>query len=358
MNEAETPVTPTEFSDRILAWFDRHGRTHLPWQQQPNRYRVWVSEIMLQQTQVATVIPYYQRFMGQFPSIQALAEAPLDSVLSLWSGLGYYARARNLHHAASIVCDRHHGQIPEDVETLASLPGIGRSTAGAILALSDGQRQPILDGNVKRVLSRFCGIAGWPGHSRVQHQLWNLAERYTPPHRVAAYTQAMMDLGSLVCTRRRPVCDACPVADHCRAHAISREHDFPTPKPRRQLPVRATCMLLMRTTDGEVLLEQRPTHGIWGGLWSFPECPTGSDIPRWCQQRYGVQVERSQTWATIRHSFSHFHLDITPVRVDVERRPDEIMEADSRVWYNVHHPDARGLAAPVQRLLQTLANDY
>ena len=358
MKKANGPLTPSEFSTRVLTWFDRHGRTRLPWQQQPTRYRVWVSEVMLQQTQVNTVIPYYQRFMSHFPTVQTLARAPLDNVLSLWSGLGYYARARNLHRAAGIVCDQHCGEVPADIATLATLPGIGRSTAGAILALSDGQRQPILDGNVKRVLTRFCSITGWPGNSHVQHRLWTLAERYTPSQRIAAYTQAMMDLGSLVCTRRRPLCGACPLADHCQAHAMSREHEFPTPKPRRPLPVRATCMLLMRSSVGEVLLEQRPPHGVWGGLWSLPECPLGSDIPDWCQQRYGVQVEEFHSWAPIRHSFSHFHLDITPVHVDVGRRPDKIMEADRRVWYNVHQPDARGLAAPVQRLLQTLASDF
>lgn len=352
-------LSPAAFARRVLDWYDRHGRKTLPWQHDPAPYRVWVSEIMLQQTQVGTVIPYYQRFMARFPDLRALADAPLDEVLAHWSGLGYYARARNLHRAAAIACERFGGELPGDIEQLAELPGIGRSTAGAILALSRGQRQPILDGNVKRVLARLHAVDGWPGRSAVQQRLWALAERHTPDQRVADYTQAMMDLGAMVCTRRRPNCRACPVSDGCVARAAGREHDYPAPKPRRELPVRRTRMLLLRDPEGRVLLEQRPPTGVWGGLWSFPECPPEADIADWCAQHHGLRVGAIQPWSTLRHTFSHFHLDITPVRVEVERPTDAIMDSDRRVWYNIVHPDqARGLAAPVQRLLAILANDF
>ena len=312
---------------------------------------------MLQQTQVTTVIPYYQRFMTKFPDIRALANAPLDQVLALWSGLGYYARARNLHRTAGIVCDHYGGELPHDIKLLSDLPGIGRSTAGAILALSLGQRQAILDGNVKRVLARLHAVEGWPGRSAVAHQLWQLAEQYTPSERVAAYTQAMMDLGAMVCTRRRPQCPVCPLAAHCEAHAQGREHAYPTPKPRREQPVRRTRMLLLCSTSRQVLLEQRPPTGVWGGLWSFPECPMDADISAWCREHYGVAVQDYQTWATLRHTLSHFHLDIIPVYITAQPLADRVMAADRQVWYNIDQPDARGLAAPVQRLLTTLAHD-
>ena len=312
---------------------------------------------MLQQTQVTTVIPYYQRFMTHFPDIMTLAAAPLDQVLALWSGLGYYARARNLHRTAVIVCDHYGGELPTDIDSLSQLPGIGRSTAGAILALSLGQPQAILDGNVKRVLARFHAVEGWPGRSAVTRQLWQLAEQYTPTQRVAAYTQAMMDLGAMVCKRRRPQCHACPLAAHCQAHAQGREHAYPAPKPRRDKPLRQIRMLLLCSSQHQVLLEQRPPTGVWGGLWSFPECPMDADIATWCREQYGVVVQDYQTWAPLRHTLSHFHLEITPVYSVVQPLADRVMAADRQVWYNIEQPDARGLAAPVQRLLTTLAND-
>lgn len=353
------PVTlsPRWFSRQVLDWFDQHGRKQLPWQHNPTPYRVWVSEIMLQQTQVTTAAPYFLRFMTRFPDVATLAAAPLNEVLALLSGLGYYARARNLHRAAELIRDRHDGELPTDIDALSALPGIGRSTAGAILALSLNQRQPILDGNVKRVLARFHAIAGWPGQTAVTRQLWQLAERYTPWERVAEYTQAMMDLGSMVCTRRRPLCSACPIAEGCVAHAEGREHAFPQPKPRRELPVRRTRMLLLCLPDGRVLLEQRPPTGVWGGLWSFPECPPDADVANWCRQHYGLTVRNSRSWSTLRHTFSHFHLDITPMCIEVTATSDRVMAADGQVWYNTRNPDAVGLPAPVQRLLATLAND-
>lgn len=350
-------MSPNELSQRVLNWFDAHGRKQLPWQENPTLYRVWVSEIMLQQTQVTTVIPYYRRFMAQFPDIRALADAEPDEVLRLWAGLGYYARARHLHRTAQILREQHGGEMPLDIAVLQALPGIGRSTAGAILALAAGQRHPILDGNVKRVLARFAAIEGWPGQSLVQAALWQLAERYTPVERVADYTQAMMDLGALICTPRRPHCRVCPLADGCAAHTQGREIAYPAPKLRREPPVRATRMLLLRTTDSEVLLERRPPVGVWGGLWSLPECPLEADIAEWCQERWGLTVKVDVPWGVVRHRFSHFHLDITPVPARVIERGQGVMEGERFVWYKLRHSDDRGIAAPVKRLLAVLNND-
>lgn len=349
---------PDEFSQRVLRWFDTHGRKQLPWQQEPNPYRVWVSEIMLQQTQVATVIPYYKAFMACFPDVVTLANAPLDQVLHLWSGLGYYARARHLHQAAAIIKAQHRGQIPLDFPSLRALPGIGRSTAGAILALAANQRHPILDGNVKRVLTRFHAIEGWPGKTPVLTTLWELAERYTPWARVADYTQAIMDLGALVCTRSRPQCQLCPLIAGCRAHAQGRETAFPAPKSRRPLPIRKTCMVMPRTPQGEILLEKRPPHGIWGGLWSFPECPLECDVESWCHDYLGIEALEVQPWSLLRHTFSHFHLDIAPLRVTVKTPKLAVQEETRFVWYDTRHPDERGLAAPVKRLLTLLSSEF
>ncbi len=346
-----------EFARRVLDWFDAHGRKQLPWQENPTPYRVWVSEIMLQQTQVATVIPYYGRFMAQFPDLRALADAELDAVLQCWAGLGYYARARHLHQAARIVRDQYRGEMPLELATLQRLPGIGRSTAGAILALAAGQRQPILDGNVKRLLARFAAVQGWPGQVPVQATLWELAERFTPAQRVADYTQAMMDLGALVCTPRRPDCPACPLAEPCAAHALGRELDFPAPKPRQALPTRTVRMLLLRSETGEVLLEHRPPVGIWGGLWSFPECPLDANIADWCEAQWGLRVEVEPAWRTVRHCFSHFRLEITPTPVRVLGQRDQVMAGQRFVWYNSRDPIRRGMAAPAQRLWAALASE-
>lgn len=352
------PVTP--LSAALLAWFDRHGRKDLPWQRDPTPYRVWVSEIMLQQTQVATVIPYYARFMQRFPTVTSLADAPLDAVLHEWTGLGYYARARNLQRAAQMVRDRHGGELPRDIEALQRLPGIGRSTAGAILALAYQQCHPILDGNVKRVLTRLHALPGWPGARAVESELWKLAAAHTPAARVAHYTQAIMDLGATVCTRTRPACPACPLRAACAAHTQDRVADYPAPKPRKALPTKHTTLLMVCNEHGAVLLEQRPPAGIWGGLWSLPEYDAQSDahlLAAWCAQRYGYTITDLQSWPVLRHSFSHFHLDITPVRARVAAVPPaRTLEPRHTVWYNSRTPDARGLAAPVKRLLTTLSD--
>lgn len=341
------------FSDRVLEWFESHGRKDLPWQLNPTPYRVWVSEVMLQQTQVTTVIPYFERFMVSYPDVAALAGADLDAVLHHWSGLGYYARARNLHKAARNIVTDHGGMFPEDFASVVALPGIGRSTAGAILALSRNERHAILDGNVKRVLARLHAVAGWPGTSSVADELWQLAERYTPAERVAEYTQAMMDLGATICKRTRPLCADCPLARDCGAHAMGRETDYPGRKPGKKKPLRKTQMLLVCSGD-EIYLERRPATGIWGGLWSFPELESGSNIDDWCQERLSILPFRVERWQLIRHSFTHFDLDIQPIAVRTQDASSRVADSDERVWYNLRTPPQLGMAAPVSNLIQQL----
>ncbi len=343
------------FADQLLAWYDRCGRKDLPWQQGRDAYAIWISEIMLQQTQVATVIPYYQRFMARFPAVASLADAGLDEVLHLWSGLGYYARARNLHRAAQHIRDHHHGRFPADFEQVVALPGIGRSTAGAILAFSTGSRHVILDGNVKRVLCRYHAIAGWPGQADVEKRLWTLAEQHTPPQRVAEYTQAIMDLGATCCTRTRPRCAECPLQSGCQAREMQRVQEFPAARPRKSLPVRAATLLIIRDANGHVLLERRPPAGIWGGLWSLPEWPQDDPVEAWCARRFGLTVHQPTLGEVLRHTFSHFHLDIQPLMLEAASAGHRVMEPGDVVWYNTQQPDARGLAAPVERLLAQVA---
>lgn len=339
------------FPGRILAWYDRHGRKDLPWQQNPTPYRVWVSEIMLQQTQVTTVIPYYERFMQRFPDVRALADAAEDDVLHHWSGLGYYARARNLQKAARIIRDEYAGEFPAEFEAVASLPGIGRSTAGAILSLALNQRHAILDGNVKRVLSRHAGIEGWPGTSSVEKALWSCAEERTPSRRVANYNQAMMDLGATLCTRTRPACAICPVAGDCVARIENRQHELPGRKPRKETPLRRTEMLLLEL-NGAVLLEKRPPAGIWGGLWSFPEC---DDHREWLREQ-GIEALEVTALPEVTHVFSHFRLDIRPLRV-VLRKPPALSNDRETVWYHAGREEALGFAAPVKSILEQHFSD-
>ena len=344
-----------DFSARVLTWFARHGRKDLPWQQPATPYRVWLSEIMLQQTRVDTVIPYFQRFYARFPEVPALAAAPLDEVLHLWTGLGYYARARNLHRAAQLMCTRHESRVPDNVDALQALPGIGRSTAGAILALAYGQRQPILDGNVKRVLCRYHALPGWPGEKAVEARLWQLAAAYTPAHEAAAYTQAMMDLGATVCNRARPCCGGCPLRSGCAAYRDGEVARYPAPRPRKVLPVEHTAMLMLQNTGGEVLLYRRPSKGIWGGLWSFPECPGPEQVAAWCREHLHLAVQAWDTWPTFRHTFTHFHLEITPVHVPLPAFSGlEKFTDGGTLWYKHSGATDYGLPAPVARLLQQL----
>ena len=336
----------------LLAWFDRAGRKHLPWQQDPTAYRVWVSEIMLQQTQVATVIDYYQRFMQRFPDVRALAAAPVDEVLHLWTGLGYYARARNLHRAAQLIVAEHGGDFPQTIAAAQALPGIGRSTAGAILALSRSQRHPILDGNVKRVLARYFGIEGFPGEREVEKTLWSLADQCTPAERVAHYTQAIMDLGATVCTRSRPRCADCPVTDGCVARRENLTAVLPQPKPPRDVPTRRTTMLVVRDADGRVLLERRPPTGVWARLWSLPEVDDAGDAAARLLERHGVSAPASRALAPFVHTFSHYRLDVTPLLFD-DARATRVADADAR-WHAASDYDALGLPAPVRKLLMQL----
>ena len=342
------------FSSRLLSWFEQNGRKDLPWQQQLTPYRVWVSEIMLQQTQVKTVIPYFQRFMRSFPDITSLAQAELDQVLHHWSGLGYYARGRNLHKTAKLVCHEFAGEFPEDIESIMDLPGIGRSTAGAILSLACNQRQPILDGNVKRVLCRHRAIEGWPGASATQKILWSVAEELTPTKNVAAYTQSIMDLGATVCTRSRPQCGSCPVEVDCAARAQGRVSEFPFSKKRKPLPVKHSIMLMLRNEQQALLLLKRPPVGIWGGLWSFPEAPLDVELVDWCENELGLRISVEQVHPVIRHTFSHFHLDIKPIQGTANSIMNRVLEPGATVWYNTGQPEALGLAAPVQKLMNML----
>jgi A/G-specific adenine glycosylase len=344
----------SQLAPLLLAWWDQHGRHDLPWQKNPTPYRVWVSEIMLQQTQVATVTRYYDTFMQAFPDVRTLADAPADEVLHRWSGLGYYARARNLHRAAQLVRDRHGGVVPTDFDALSALPGIGRSTAAAILALSANQHHAILDGNVKRVLARVFGIAGVPTEAAVQRELWTLAERCTPTQRVAHYTQAIMDLGASVCTRGKPACAPCPLRENCVALAAGLTAQLPARKPARARPLRHCVLLLCTRADGAVLLERRADTGIWGGLWGLPEVASVEAVGEWCSAQFGRAPGAQSVRPVFRHGFTHFDLDITPVECRLAHVPLRAMEGDRWLWYNRAAPARIGLAAPVTRLLESL----
>lgn len=345
-------MTQPTFSDRIIDWYHLHGRKTLPWQQDKTPYRVWISEIMLQQTQVATVIPYYQRFMDSYPDIISLANAPIDEVLHHWTGLGYYARARNLHKTAQKVRDVFQGEFPTSLEEVIALPGIGRSTAGAILSLSLGQPHAILDGNVKRVLTRHFAIEGWYGVAKVEKELWRVSESLTPQSDTTLYNQAMMDLGASHCSRSKPACQLCPVADTCIAYATDRTKEFPNSKPKKTTPVKVTTMLLIHSGD-EVHLIKRPDRGIWGGLHCFPEFPDRDEMQHWLdQQAFGGVLKQLPE---IRHTFSHYHLDITPYHLRLVQPSEHVvMEANHSLWYSLTNPPQVGLAAITQSLLETI----
>lgn len=340
------------FAARLLDWSEEFGRRGLPWQIGRTPYGVWVSEIMLQQTRAATVIPYYTRFMAAFPSVEDLATAHPDHVLGLWSGLGYYARARNLHRAAQLIAEEHGGVIPTTVEGLMSLPGVGRSTAGAIMALAHGKRAPILDGNVKRVLARYEAVEGWPGRTAVQKGLWAHAERYTPHERVAGYTQAIMDLGATVCTRTRPRCGDCPLAADCKARIRGLQAVLPTPRPGKVRPQRDVRMLLIANADREVLLERRPLNGIWGGLYSLPELAAEDDPRGWCRRHLGVDVREHTAGSPLKHGFSHFDLMIHPLEIRLDADTNALMDRGGWLWYNPAQEARVGVAAPIAVLLK------
>ena len=338
----------------LLRWSAQHGRHDLPWQRDPTPYRVWISEVMLQQTQVATVIDYYDRFMQRFPDVATLAAAPLDEVLHLWSGLGYYSRARNLHRAAQLLVEQRGGALPATAAELAELPGIGRSTAAAILALSAGERGAILDGNVRRVLARCFLVTGAPTPSATERRLWQLAELCTPHEDVAAYTQAIMDLGATVCVRRRPLCAACPLEPHCAAKRSRRQHEMPAPRARTVRRMRAVVMLLAQRRDGSVLLERRPERGVWGGLWCPPQFPSVEAAELYAATRLHSAVVDPQSLAIVRHAFTHFELEITPLLARCEAWAG-VMDEPPTLWYNPAHPERLGLPAPVAAIIQSIA---
>lgn len=340
------PNNPVNFAQRLLAWYATDGRKDLPWQRNRDPYAIWVSEIMLQQTQVTTVIPYFERFLQRFPNIAALAQAPIDDVLHLWTGLGYYARARNLHKAAQLIQTSHAGQFPKTIEQVVKLPGIGLSTAGAILSFAFGQTHSILDGNVKRVLCRHRAVDGWPGTTKVHNSLWEIALQLTPKAQAAQYNQAIMDLGATLCRRSKPDCPQCPAKLDCIAFAKGTVANYPASKPKTKKPVRQTFMLIAVNEQQEVMLEQRPPVGIWGGLWCFPEAAATE------------QLTIRQQLPEFRHTFSHYHLDITPVIIERKPKPlgnNNVEEPRPTQWCNPAAPPAVGYAAPVKKLLAMLA---
>jgi A/G-specific adenine glycosylase len=354
MNQSPNPQD-SMLATPLIEWHARQGRHDLPWQRDRVPYRVWVSEIMLQQTQVATVIAYYQRFMARFPDVLALADAPIDDVLHLWAGLGYYARARNMHRAACRIRDEFKGEFPQTFEDISSLPGIGRSTAGAILALSRGERFPILDGNVKRVLSRFFGVEGSTSDRITVNTMWQLAERCTPHSQVDVYTQAIMDLGATVCTRRKPLCSYCPLAPECFARLTGRQHDLPSPRPAREKRVRQVFMLVAMRDDGSVLLERRPEHGIWGGLWCLPEFDTLSAANVYAGRSLRGASAQPKPLTIVEHTFTHFDLVITPLLTSCLGQMG-VMDTIPTVWYNARDPVRIGLPSPIKTLLDNLAS--
>jgi A/G-specific adenine glycosylase len=343
-----------DFAARLLAWFDTHGRKNLPWQVSPTPYRVWISEIMLQQTQVATVIAYYQRFIARFPDVESLAAAPLDEVLHLWTGLGYYARARNLHRAAGLIVAQHSGEFPRAIAQLQSLPGIGRSTAAAILALAHGERHAILDGNVKRVLARVFGIAGDPAAAQTVARFWQQAEACTPSSRVAAYTQGIMDLGATLCARARPACAACPMSGICVAARDGRQAELPQRKARRARKSRSAVLLIATAADA-VYVERRVASGIWGGLWSPPEFADDAAALDWCRSEIGELRGAPAKLAPIDHAFTHFDLRLYPLRVECEPRP--AVHEKAALWYTLRTPPRVGLPQPIRVLLEQLAQE-
>lgn len=341
----------SKFAAALISWHAAHGRKALPWQGTTDPYRIWLSEIMLQQTQVAAVIPYYERFLKRFPDVAALASASEEEVLQLWSGLGYYARGRNLHAAARKIISEFQGRFPDTAEKIETLPGIGRSTAAAIAAFAFGERSAILDGNVKRVLARSFGIEGWPGEAAVEARLWELAEKLLPKTGIETYTQAMMDLGATVCTKSNPRCDACPVRKDCVARKTSRVADIPAARPKKVLPTKsATWLLLLH--KGSILMERRPSSGLWGGLWTFPEAAS-KNIEAYCKRTLGSEIADIRRLKILEHGFSHFNLRIQPLACEVRRVAPSAEEA-GRMWIDIDDAKGAAVPTPVRKLLSGL----
>jgi A/G-specific adenine glycosylase len=341
-----------DFASHLLAWFDVAGRHDLPWQHPRTPYRVWLSEVMLQQTQVQVVIPYFERFVAALPDLASLAAAPLDDVLALWSGLGYYARARNLHATAKLCVEAHDGDLPRDLDALVALPGIGRSTAGAILAQAWGDRFPILDGNVKRVLARVHGIEGWPGTPAVEKQLWTFAARHLPQTRLADYVQAQMDFGATLCTRHDPACVPCPLQHDCVALQEGRGAELPTPKPGKPLPERQAIMLWAEDRAGNVLLQRRPPTGIWASLWSLPEAADHENARHWFDKHLAGEYDTASPLAAVAHGFTHYRLQIQPLRWRNVALRTQLADNDDLRWVPRDAMRTLGIPAPIRKLLQ------
>lgn len=339
-----------KFSTAVLNWYEQYGRKTLPWQIEKSPYHVWLSEVMLQQTQVATVIPYFKRFIEHFPQITDLALAPIDDVLHLWTGLGYYARARNLHKAAQVVSEKFHGQFPTQFDDVVALPGVGRSTAGAILSLSQNQHYAILDGNVKRVLTRYFAIDGWPGNKSVENKLWQLSEQVTPKQDVAKFNQAMMDIGAMVCTRSKPKCSLCPLHRDCIAYQTDSWQQYPTKKPKTTIPEKSAYFLMLENNH-TIWLEKRPPSGIWGGLYCLPQFATEQALVDWLVAR-GITTTPLKQLVAFRHTFSHFHLDIIPIYGKITNITS-CFDDGAGYWYNLKAENSKiGLATPIYNLLQ------
>jgi A/G-specific adenine glycosylase len=347
-------MTPDTFQKNVLTWFDAQGRKDLPWQQNITPYRVWLSEIMLQQTQVTTVIPYFNRFIEKFPNLESLATASLDEVLPYWSGLGYYARARNLHKSAQLIHQQR--RFPNTLQELMALSGIGQSTAGAILSIAFNSSHPILDGNVKRVLTRYKALEGWTGNSQISKQLWEISAALTPVERFADYTQAMMDLGATLCTRSKPSCAVCPLMSHCLARITGMVARLPTPKPTKILPVKQVIFLLLINQNQQVFLQKRPPTGIWGGLWSLPEFDSIESARDWCLTKK-LAIFTQKVLPTLRHTFSHYRLDYTPLAIQTNSPINFVMEANQAFWYNTKQTADFGLATPIKQLLQHISEN-
>ncbi|WP_022940888.1 A/G-specific adenine glycosylase [Psychromonas hadalis] len=339
------------FNQRIITWHALHGRKTLPWQMDKSLYKTWISEVMLQQTQVATVIPYFNKFMRSFPTIDYLANAPIDEILHHWTGLGYYARARNLHKSAQTIRDQFDGKFPEAFDDVIALSGIGRSTAGAILSLTLGKNFAILDGNVKRVLTRHQTIEGWTGEKRVEDRLWELAERLTPAQQANIFNQAMMDMGAMICTRSKPKCHECPVSEDCLALKSDSMTNYPTPKAKKKIPIKNAVMLVLCENGKTIQLKQRPPVGIWGGLWCFPEFESIDNALQHLSEQ-GIKDYQQTELNSFRHTFSHFHFDITPLLIEINQLDvSQVMEDSGSLWYNLQHPQKIGLAAATKKIL-------
>jgi len=348
------PPSPcsADIGEKILVWAQKHGRRNLPWQQEITPYKIWISEVMLQQTQVAKVIPYFQRFLTSFPSPRALAAAAEDDVLAHWSGLGYYSRARNLMQSARIVLECYGGVLPCDLQALQSLPGLGRSTAAAILSIGYEQRAPILDGNVKRILTRLFAVGGWPGKGSVQKRLWAYADAITPDHSPRAFTQAVMDFGATLCMRTEPACHTCPLTSDCEALRQDAVVGFPQSRPARSKPVRAARFLVVKNGEGELLLIRNDIrHGVWCGLWLFPQCHPEDDATAILKSTYGLDAEPIAAIPPFRHTFSHYHLDIHPLVLRVVRRAPMACVVPQQ-WCGRRAPLPGGVPTPVQRLFR------